>query len=97
MTNPLPWLNFLAFSGCRLARCWSVLSMSIAIFQGRPFKACNGLENCLACFLERRSSVEIATLEWDFNILQNWDLCSPEKWAASAKECFVVTTIRKSK
>src|SRR5215218_8136357 len=36
MTYPLPWLNVLAFSGCRLARCCSVESMMITIFQGRP-------------------------------------------------------------
>ena len=37
--------------------------MRSAIFQGRPCKACSGFANCLACFLERRSNVEIAIVE----------------------------------
>src|SRR5215470_20040916 len=78
MTKPLPGLNRLAFSGCRLARCWSVLSTMSAIFQGRPLHLCRVLATCLACFLERLSSVKTATLLWAFNSFANWDLCSPE-------------------
>src|SRR2546425_5323756 len=70
MTYPLPWLNVLAFSGCRLARCCSVESMMITIFQGSPLSRVSVLANCRACVLERLSSVVMATLECDCNIFE---------------------------
>jgi hypothetical protein len=44
--------------------------------------------------VERLSSVETATLLWAVNLFENWDLCSPEKRAASSSECFLVATIK---
>src|SRR5437879_2585606 len=75
MTYPLPWLNVLAFSGCRLARCCSVESMMITIFQGRPLSRSSGLANCRAGVLERLSIGMLATLELDSNSLEKRDRC----------------------
>src|SRR5712691_5641136 len=71
--------------------------MMITIFQGSPLTRWSTLENCRACVLERLSSVAIATLACDCNIFEKRDLCSLENRAASSRECFVVTTIRKSR
>src|SRR4029453_14264608 len=89
MTYPWPWLNVLAFSGCRLARCCSVLSMRITIFQGSPLTRWSVLANCRACVLERLSSVVMATLACDCKSFEKREGCRPENRAASLRDAHI--------
>ena len=72
--------------------------MSITIFQGSPFNLCSGLANCWACFLERLLQRSDRDLGMRLSTASKSGIYAVRKTGRLlARECFVVTTIRKSR